>query len=153
MNIVVSDPKSRKAYSKKIDSAAAFSGRKIGEEVELGIIGLDGYKARITGGSDNEGFPMKHDLSGTSRKTVWTTFDSKRGERGKVARHGNTVSEEISQLNLVVTKDGSKSLEELLGTGKKTEEKVSIKEQAIKESLENVGNVGGDSSMLKKGKH
>ena len=70
MNIVVSDPKTRKAYSKKIDSAAVFNGKKVGDEVALGIIGLEGYTAKITGGSDTEGFPMKSDLASSARKTV-----------------------------------------------------------------------------------
>ncbi len=151
MNIVVSDPKTRKAYSKKIDNAAVFNGRKVGDEVELGIIGLDGYTAKITGGSDTEGFPMKPDLSGGARKTVWVTTDRKKGRQEKISRRGNMVSDEIAQLNLKVIKDGNKKLGEIFGTEKKAEEKISIKEEMVKKSLENVGNVGGDSALMKKG--
>ncbi len=143
MNIVISDPNTRKAYPKKIDNPAFFIGKKIGDEVELGVIGLDGYKARITGGSDKQGFPMKRDLEGTSRIKVFVTVDSKKGIKKKVSRRGNQISEEIAQINLKVVKYGGKSLEELLG-GEKTEskeEKVSIKEQMVKESLENVGKI------------
>lgn len=154
MNIVVSDPKSRKAYTKKIDSPALFSGRKIGEEVELGAIGLDGYEAKITGGSDKQGFPMRPDLTGAARKTIWVTTNLKKGEKRKIAKRGNTVSEEIEQLNIVVTKEGQKKLEEIFGTEKKVEEKISIKEQAVKESLENVGKISSEEALLmKKGKH
>ena len=153
MNIVVSDPKSRKAYSKKIENSAVFNNRKIGDTIELGIIGLEGYAAKITGGSDNDGFPMKADLIGQARKTLRLTINAKKGEIRKVAKRGNTVSDEISQLNIKVTKYGPTPLEEIFGTGKKAEEKVSAKDQAIKESLENVGKVGGDPTMMKKGKH
>ena len=151
MNIVVSDPKTRKAYSKKIDNAAVFNTKKIGDEVELGIIGMDGYSAKITGGSDKQGFPMKPDLTGPARKTVWVTLDKKKGRQTIISRRGNTVSDEIAQLNLKVTKEGGKKLEEIFGTEKKTEEKLSVKEEMVKKSLENVGNVGGDSAMMKKG--
>ncbi len=151
MNIVVSDPKTRKAYPKKIDNPGVFMGKKVGDEVELGIIGLEGYTAQITGGSDTEGFPMKADLAGTARKTVWVTTDMKKGTQTKLSRRGNMVGEDIAQLNVKVIKEGSRKLEELLGGEKKKVEKVSVKEEMVKKSLENVGNVGGDSSMMKKG--
>ena len=155
MNIVVSDPKTRRAYSKKIDNASVFNSKKIGDEVELGIIGLDGYTAQIMGGSDTEGFPMKGDLAGAARKTVWITLDKKKGKQTKISRRGSVVSDQISQLNLKVVKEGAKKLDEIFGTEKKSDEKMSVKEEMVKKSLENVGNVGGDSAMMKKaaGKH
>ena len=75
MNIVVSDPKTRKAYSKKIDNPVIFIGKKIGEEVELGLAGLEGYTALITGGSDKQGFPMRRDLTGGNRKEIYVVVD------------------------------------------------------------------------------
>ena len=59
MNIVISDPKTKKAYSKKIEDPKPFLNKKIGETINLTIIGLDGFEGKITGGSDKEGFPMK----------------------------------------------------------------------------------------------
>ena len=89
MNIVVSDPKTKKAYIKKIENAGMFIGKKIGEEVELGTLGLEGYKAKITGGSDKQGFPMKPDLEGSNRKTVYLIENAKKGIRKKVSKRGN----------------------------------------------------------------
>ncbi|MEK6958356.1 MAG: S6e family ribosomal protein [archaeon] len=138
MNIVVSDPKTRKAYSKKIDNPMVFAGKKIGEKVELGIVGLEGYAAEITGGSDKQGFPMRKDLEGTMRKRIYIVKDRKKGVRHKIAKRGNVVSGETAQLNLKVIKEGKKPLQEILG-GEKKEEKMSAKEELVKTSLENVG--------------
>jgi len=148
MNIVVSDPKTRKAYSKKIDNPAVFIGKKVGETVELGLIGLDGYSAKITGGSDKDGFPMKPDMAGTNRREIYVVMDAKKGLREKVRKRGNQVAQDIAQLNLKVTKEGAKPLAEILGTGEKKEEKVSVKEQMVKESLENVGKISAEEAKL-----
>src|SRR3989344_395507 len=99
MNIVVSDPKTRKAYSKKIDNPAIFLNKKIGDTVELGLAGLDGYEAQITGGSDTEGFPMKHDMTGSNRRDIYVVVDAKKGVRKKITRRGNLVTQETSQIN------------------------------------------------------
>ncbi len=148
MNIVVSDPKTRKAYSKKIDNAAVFLGKKIGESVELGLIGLDGYTAQITGGSDKEGFPMKPDMAGSNRREIYAVTNAKKGIRQKIRRRGNVVTNEISQLNLKVTKDGAKALSEILGSTEKKDEKLSVKDRMVKESLENVGKISAEEAKL-----
>src|SRR3989344_1110072 len=98
MNIVISDPKTRKAYAMKADNAAIFMGKRVGEEVELGLLGLDGYKALITGGSDKQGFPMRNDMRSTTRRDIVITTDAKKGTKMKVTRRGNTVSDEIAQI-------------------------------------------------------
>jgi len=131
MNIVVSDPKTGKAYTKKLESAEALLNKKIGDEVELDPLGIEGYSAKITGGSDKQGFPMKADLKGTMRKKVMLT-DKKTGTRNKVSRRGNTITEETSQVNLAVTKYGKRDLPTVMGPQIK-EEKVSEKEIVRKE--------------------
>ncbi len=129
MNIVISDPKEGKAYSKKTEEAL-FVGRKIGETVTLDAIGLKGYKAVITGGSDKDGFPMKPSLEGQARKKLLMKkgigIRSKRkGERQRKRVRGNTVGQDIHQLNLKITGYGKEKLSKILGkpgeekTGKK----------------------------------
>ncbi len=39
----------------------------IGEEFDASLVGLAGYKLKITGGSDKNGFPMKKDVDGQRR--------------------------------------------------------------------------------------
>ncbi len=136
MKIVISDPKTGKAYSKKIDSPATFANKRIGETVELGQIGLDGYEAKISGGSDKQGFPMKKDLKGSARHKIFILKNRKNGTKIRISKRGNTVSDETSQLNLMVTKHGAKKLEELLPKeGEIKEEKKTAKDVAIEKSL------------------
>ncbi|MBN1941299.1 MAG: 30S ribosomal protein S6e [Candidatus Diapherotrites archaeon] len=156
MNIVISDPKTGKNASKKLEQTV-FMNRKIGEEVDLGIIGLTGFKAKISGGSDKQGFPMKPSLQGNMRRKILmqkgTGFRGKRkGVFKRKSARGNTVSEETQQLNLVITKPGDmKDFESLIPKEKVEEKKVSVKEEMVKESLENVGNVelAGDPKKIK----
>ena len=49
MNIVISDPKTSKAYSYKSDKPV-YAGKKLGDQVDLSLIGLSGYTGQITGG-------------------------------------------------------------------------------------------------------
>ena len=140
MNIVISDPKTGKAFSKKIESASNFSGRRIGQEIQLDSVGLNGYSAKITGGSDKDGFPMRKDLVGTSRKRIFVVVDRKKGEKTRITKRGNTVADDIKELNVVVTKYGTPSLEEMLGKKDAAkEEKLSVKEEMVKKSLEIAG--------------
>src|SRR3989337_3706911 len=69
---VIADPKSGKAYKRDITGhyANALIGKKIGEELDGLYVGLPGYKLQITGGSDKDGFPMRHDLPGPRRKRL-----------------------------------------------------------------------------------
>ncbi|MDP2666872.1 MAG: S6e family ribosomal protein [Candidatus Diapherotrites archaeon] len=129
MNIVVSDPQARKAYTKKLEQTP-FVGKKIGDEVDLSPIGLDGYKGLITGGSDKTGTPMISRFPGTGRKKllIFPGVGFRKGEKGERRKRplrGNTIAEDIHQVNIKVTQSGSPSLDELWG---KKEEKTEAKE-------------------------
>ncbi len=98
----------------------AVTGKQIGDEVEGSLFGLDGYTLAITGGSDQEGFPMRETLDGTGRRTILLTNetggkDLRDGERKRTTVRGNTVSDAIEQLNLKVVDEGNDSVEDLLG--------------------------------------
>ncbi len=134
MNVVVSDPKTRKAYTVKADDDV-FAGKKIGEEIDLGRIGAAGFAARITGGSDKNGFPMRSDLPGTARRKILITKSKKNGVRKRITRRGNTVDKDIHQLNMVLAKEGQGKIEELLNVEKKQEE-ISEKDKVLKEVKE-----------------
>lgn len=134
MNVVISDRKTGKAYSKKIDDPAIFMNKKIGEEIDLSPIGLIGYSGKITGGSDKDGFPMKHDLQGGMRKKVFIFKKRKEGLRRRVTMRGNVIGKDINQLNIAVVKEGEKKLDELIKKVEKKEETISEQEKAIKEA-------------------
>ncbi|MEM4663199.1 MAG: 30S ribosomal protein S6e [Candidatus Diapherotrites archaeon] len=119
MNIVISDPKTKKAYSINTQKPL-FIGKKIGDIVDLGPLDLSGYKAQITGGSDKDGFPMKPTVSGTVRRFVLikSGVGYRPKEKGVMKRkrvRGNVVAEDIHQLNLKIVEYGKEPLEKLLG--------------------------------------
>jgi len=133
MKIVIGDPKSGKCYGLEIpkDKESEFIGKKIGDKLEGGLVGADGYELVITGGSDLAGFPMRHDVSGARRvKVVLSTGAGFRylgkGIRAKRNVRGNLISDQIMQVNAKVVKPGSKPLEELFpkaASGEKKDEK------------------------------
>jgi len=138
LNIVISDPKSGKAFSHKAEDAALFLNHKVGEEVSLDSLGFEGYTAVITGGSDKEGFPIKPDLEGAARRRIFVTLDKKKGLRQRIAFRGNLITNETSQVNLAVKKHGSKPFEEFMPKVKVEEKALSAKEELIAKSMANV---------------
>ena len=125
MKLVISVPKTGKAFQKEIsdEEAKMFYGLKIGDVVDLSPLGFKGYKAKITGGTDKDGFPMRPDVHGTGRKKVLLSRGPgvrklKKGERIRKTVRGNVVAEDIEQLNLVIVEEGETPIEELMGSGK-----------------------------------
>ncbi len=121
MKLVISIPRLGKAFQREISpqEAQMFYGLKIGDEVDLSPLGLKGYRARITGGTDRDGFPMRPDVHGIGRKRVLLSGGPgirglKKGERRRKTVRGNTVAEDIEQLNLVVIQEGETPAEELV---------------------------------------
>ncbi len=103
--LVLSDPKTGKSEVQEIKDANAqlLLGRKIGEVVDAGSIGLAG-KIKITGGSDKAGFPMRGDVLGGGKKYVLMSrgigFKSvEEGAKKRKLVRGGTITEEIYQLN------------------------------------------------------
>ena len=103
-------------------------GLRIGDQVDGAIVGAPGYTLKIRGGSDKDGFPMKADLLGGGRSRILLSKGvgfprGKKGERIRRLVRGNTVSESISQLNLIVEKEGPTPLDQLFPRKEKKEEK------------------------------
>ncbi|MCX6804088.1 MAG: 30S ribosomal protein S6e [Candidatus Diapherotrites archaeon] len=157
MKIVVSDQKTGKAYMASSEQEL-FVGKKIGEIVKLDEVGLAGFEAKIAGGSDKQGFPMNVSMQGSARKKIFTAeapgfHATRKGERKRISVRGNTVSNETSQLNVVITKAGAVKIEEVLGKKELSEQdQISAKERMIKKSLELAGSAELGSGV-KKAKH
>jgi small subunit ribosomal protein S6e len=119
--IVVSDPKARKAYQKELEQGqAGLLGKKIGDKFSGNHLGLAGYELEVTGGSDKEGFPMRRDVEGPGRKKILLSHGPgfhpvSRGRRKRKSIRGNTISPQISQINVKIISYGQKSVEESLG--------------------------------------
>ena len=87
----------------KEGDANPLMGLIIGAETDAAIVGLAG-KLKITGGSDKSGVPMRPDLHGMARKRVLLAKgvglqDTEKGLRKRKLIRGNTISDEIFQVN------------------------------------------------------
>ncbi|MFB6213561.1 MAG: 30S ribosomal protein S6e [Candidatus Nanohaloarchaea archaeon] len=112
--------KDGETFQTEIEDASRLVGKTLGEEFEGGVIGLEGYTLEITGGSDRDGFPMRESIDGSARRRVLIMEgagieEDEDGVRRRKSVRGDTVSEDIQQLNTQVAEEGSKSVEELLG--------------------------------------
>lgn len=132
MKIVISDTKTGKSYGLELpkDKESSLIGKKIGEKIEGGAIGAEGYELTITGGSDLSGFPMRRDVTGPRRAKVVLTDGTgyrrtAKGRREARIVRGNIISDQIVQVNAKVSSAGSKPLDELFpkAAGEKKDEK------------------------------
>ncbi len=152
--MAVGNPGTKKTYKVELDldGAQPLFGKKIGQEFNGELVGLDGYKLMITGGSDLSGFPMRKDIDGSGKKRVLLTVGSlgfrsrryhsvpegegakkklketRKGERRRKSIRGNLVSDAIRQINCVVTKAGKATPEKLLGLEAKPEAEAAAEE-------------------------
>jgi len=89
------------------EAANRFLGLKIGDRIDASFIGLEGKLLEIRGGSDLAGFPMRPDIPGPVKKYVLLSSGPgfrprEDGERRRKLVRGNTISEDIVQINTVV---------------------------------------------------
>jgi len=124
--LVLSDPKTGKSIQReaKDNLARSLIGKKIKETIKGELIDLPGYEFVITGGSDNAGFPMRSDISGSMRKRITAVsgigvtnklrkpnpkkkgWRRMKGMRLKKTVAGDTVHDKTAQINMKVTKHG-----------------------------------------------
>lgn len=120
--VVVSDPKDGKSYQLTVSGqhANVLVRKKIGDEVDGMFLGLPGYKVKITGGSDRDGFPMRPEIASAARKRLLVAesvgFQPKDypGKRSKISLRGGEISPEIAQINTKVVTHGPKPIAELV---------------------------------------
>ncbi|MBW6517764.1 MAG: 30S ribosomal protein S6e [ANME-2 cluster archaeon] len=122
--VIVSDRKTGHAHQIQIsdNNINNFIGKNIGDIVKGDAVNLPGYSLKITGGTDNGGFPMRSGLPGPSRRKVLVSggvgFKTKvDGMRRRKAIRGEEIASDIGQINTVIEDYGSKSIHELLGGG------------------------------------
>ncbi len=142
--LCISDPKTGKTYQKEVkdEQAQIFVGMNIDETVNGEQLGASGYEFKITGGSDYCGFPMRHGILGVRKRISMYGGVGFRGKgrggkrlKGMKMRKtvcGHKINENITQINLAVTKHGSKKLNEALGVEEKKAEDKDAKPAAKK---------------------
>lgn len=106
--ITLSDPKNKRSrsYEVKDSNAQPLLGLRIYDTFDTSILGIQG-KAKITGGSDKAGIPMRDDVHGAVKRYVLLTKGTgvravKEGERIRKLVRGNTISDDIYQINAVL---------------------------------------------------
>ncbi|QSX00276.1 30S ribosomal protein S6e [Haloterrigena alkaliphila] len=123
--VVVGDPDSGSSYQLEAEEQDAnrFIGKSIGDEVDGGSVGLDGYTLEITGGSDDAGRPLNPKVSGSNLQEVLMKerqtgyHPSRDGERRRITVRGREVSDAVAQINASIVDRGSTDVDELLGEG------------------------------------
>ncbi len=140
--LTISDKKGRSITKEiKENDANPLLGLKVGNEVDAAIVGLGG-KMKITGGSDKSGVPMRSDLHGGSRKYLLLSKgvglqDVEKGQRVRKLVRGNTISEEIYQLNCKfdgeIKIEKTEKTEEPTKEAKKDEPAKEVKKEAKKD--------------------
>ena len=108
--VVVSDPKTGKSIQVQTKDESLV-GKKVGDIIDGSIISLDGYKLRITGGSGFEGAPMVSYVEGMGKKYVW--YNENKKVRVKKLVRGNTISQEIVQINTKIEEYGNKDFNKI----------------------------------------
>lgn len=130
MKFVVSD-KNKSYQIEKDQKEVPVAGKKIGDTVPGDSLGMQGYELQITGGSDKDGFPMRKDVEGLVRRRIVIPkglglHTKVEGLRRRRMLRGNTIGQDIAQVNCKIIKAGEKSMEELFG---KKEEKAEEKKE------------------------
>ena len=140
---VISEPESRRSFQLEVDQTKAIGllGKRIGEEFSGDLIGLNGYMLKITGGTDKDGFPMHSQVRGQVRKKVLLSqppgfHPTKKGERRRKIVRGDTLSADIMQINVKITKKGEKPIDQIIPQKPKAEKKEEIKEEKKEQKAE-----------------
>ena len=152
---VINDVKTGKSYNKPLENSQLI-GRKLGDVVPGGLLGLTGYELQLTGGSDTAGFPLKQELEGGVRKKPLL----KQGDvgvhikrKGVVLRktvRGNAINEFTAQVNLKVKKYGTKSVADLLGGEEKKEGEAKAEEKPAEAPKEEAPKIEEKKEEVKK---
>merc|ERR1711881_143213 len=95
-----------------------FYDKRISQEIAGDILGaeFEGYRFRISGGNDKQGFPMLQGVLSDERVRLLLVKGSKcyrqrrTGERKRKSVRGCIVNQDLSVLNLVVTRRGASDI-------------------------------------------
>jgi len=117
----IADPETGRTYHFQVpeDRLVPLIGKRIGEEIAGDLIGFPGYRFRITGGTDKDGFPMHPGMQGPGKRRALLSgppgfHPTHEGERRAKTMRGNVISEVRKQVNMKVVQKGETQLEEFL---------------------------------------
>jgi small subunit ribosomal protein S6e len=155
--VIVSDPEEGKSKVVELDGARAVPliGRRLGETIDGSVVGMSGRKLQIRGGSDKDGFPMRHNIHGGVRVSVIVSksvgfHPTREGERQRKTLRGNVITEDIVQVNMKVMEKAKKTerpkkerkVKAEAAVPEKSEDQTELKPKETKEAPKS----GGESS-------
>ena len=122
MKLNISYPQTGKVKTVEIDDEkrlVPFYDRRIGAEVSADTLGPEwkGYKVKITGGNDKQGFPMlqgilcNHRVRILMKKGMKCFRERRKGTAKRKSVRGCIVGSDISALNLIVVSRGENEIE------------------------------------------
>lgn len=137
---VINESETKKSFQVEVDQAkaAVVIGKKIGDEISADFLGMPGYTIKITGGTDEDGFPMHPSVQGSVKTKKLLSeppgFHPRlKGQRKRKTIRGDTISTDIVQINAKVVKKGEKPLSEIFPAKEKPVEK---KEEKLEKPTE-----------------
>jgi len=140
--VVLSDPKTGKSYQREVkdEKAKKLNNLIVGNEFDGSILGLQGYKLIITGGSDKSGFPLKKGVHGIGSPKILMTggvgYNPKEVVRRRKRVRGERIADDVAQVNTKISRYGREDIEILLGIKKEEPEKAGEEEKAVEASKE-----------------
>ncbi|MDE1869225.1 MAG: 30S ribosomal protein S6e [Candidatus Micrarchaeota archaeon] len=126
MKIVYSDTKTGKSAQMEItaEQAALLVNYKINDTIDGTMVGLNGAKLKITGGSDASGFPLTKGIQSANKTKVLRMIavsGKKKGQFRRTTVRGGIVSTDTAQINAVILEYGDKPASELFPEKAKAE--------------------------------
>lgn len=107
--LIVSNPADGTSQRVELDDQQlrALYGTRIGQVVEGAVAGMQGYKIKLTGGTDKDGIPMRPDVHGSAKARVVLSGGvgykpKNKGDKKRKVVRGNTVSTETTFLNFTI---------------------------------------------------
>ncbi len=107
--LIISDPSTGSSRRVEIDNAKLRSliGTRIGQVTDGALADMQGYKLKLTGGTDKDGIPMRPDVHGSAKPQIILSGGigykpTNKGELKRKVVRGNTVSAETTYLNFVI---------------------------------------------------
>ena len=113
--LIISNPADGTSQRVEIEDAQLRNlvGTRIGQTIDGSIAGLQGYKLKLTGGTDKDGIPMRPDVHGSAKSHIVLSGGvgykpKSNGELKRKVVRGNTISTETTFLNFSVTETPKK---------------------------------------------
>jgi ribosomal protein S6E (S10) len=141
----IGSPSEKKTFHLEA-SIEPFLNKKIGSIIKGSSIkesqDLGDYEFKVTGASHLTGIPLLSQVQGVGLKKILLTrgkamkTKKPQGLRLKKTVHADIITEEISQVNLKVTKEGSKTLAKIFGKEEKPAEEKKEEQPEAKEKVE-----------------